>query len=331
MDIKIAALIDNQIEKLKKELSSRSFNKVYMVGCGGGVAIFRHCEYVLRKIRPSFEYELIHAANLLVEQPVEVNEKALVICYSLNGTMKEAVEALRWVKSRGAYVVGITRTPQTPFHTEPDFTFMFYREEDYGHPYVTAAPVTLLVTYAVLEVLDGNKDFAHVRENLTRLDKVFDRARQVYVKEKGPEFVERIKDAPMVYTVGGGLYFTCAYVLATCYLLEMQWINASPVDAAEFFHGPLEIVDKDSHFVVFRSASEYRPLEDRVLSFLDRFTRGTFVIDAEDFGLDEIDDDFRTLASFIACDDLIGQMVTLLADARFHPIDTRRYYLKMDY
>lgn len=137
--------------------------------------------------------------------------------------------------------------------------------------------------------------------------------------------------APMVYTVGGGLHFTCAYVLATCYLLEMQWINASPVDAAEFFHGPLEIVDKDSHFVVFRSASEYRPLEDRVLSFLDRFTRGTFVIDAEDFGLDEIDDDFRTLASFIACDDLIGQMVTLLADARFHPIDTRRYYLKMDY
>ena len=93
MDIKIAALIDDQIEKLKKELSSRSFNKVYMVGCGGGVAIFRHCEYVLRKIRPSFEYELIHAANLLVEQPVEVNEKALVICYSLNGTMKEAVEA----------------------------------------------------------------------------------------------------------------------------------------------------------------------------------------------------------------------------------------------
>ena len=245
--------------------------------------------------------------------------------------MKEAVEALRWAKSRGAYVVGITRTPQTPFHTEPDFTFMFYREEDYGHPYVTAAPVTLLVTYAVLEVLDGNKDFAHVRENLTRLDKVFDRARQVYVKEKGPEFVERIKDAPMVYTVGGGLHFTCAYVLATCYLLEMQWINASPVDAAEFFHGPLEIVDKDSHFVVFRSASEYRPLEDRVLSFLDRFTRGTFVIDAEDFGLDEIDDDFRTLASFIACDDLIGQMVALLADARFHPIDTRRYYLKMDY
>lgn len=196
MDIKIAALIDDQIEKLKKELSSRSFNKVYMVGCGGGVAIFRHCEYVLRKIRPSFKYELIHAANLLVEQPVEVNEKALVICYSLNGTMKEAVEALRWAKSRGAYVVGITRTPQTPFHTEPDFTFMFYREEDYGHPYVTAAPVTLLVTYAVLEVLDGNKDFAHVRENLTRLDKVFDRARQVYVKEKGPEFVERIKDAP---------------------------------------------------------------------------------------------------------------------------------------
>lgn len=331
MEARVADLIDSQLEKLQAVLADRKFSKVYMTGCGGGVAIFRHCEYTLRRLKPSFAFELIHAADLLVEKPEDVNENALVLAYSLNGTMKEAVEAMRWAKSRGAFVVGITRTPDTPFATEPDFPFFFYREEDEGHPYVTAGPVTLMITYALLAALDGNRELGRVQANMAKLDEIFRRARQVYVKEKGPEFVSRLKDAGMVYTVGGGLNYTCAYVLATCYLLEMQWINASPINAAEFFHGALEIVDKDSNFVMMLSESEYRPLEERVLAFLNRFTRGVFVLDVRDFGLEGIDEDLKTVVSFIAVDDLIGQMISILAPARFHPMDTRRYYLKMDY
>lgn len=331
MEQRVANLIDIQLERLKEELARRRFGKVYMTGCGGGVAIFRHCEYTLRRLQPSFAHELIHAADLLVEKPADVNEQALVIVYSLNGTMKEAVEALRWAKARGAYVVGVTRTLDTPFATEPDFSLFFYREEDEGHPYVTVGPVVLMLTYAVLQALEGNGDLPRAQKNMAALGTVFERARRVYVKEKGSEFVERLKDAPMVYTIGGGLNYTCAYVLATCYLLEMQWIHASPINAAEFFHGMLEIVDKDSTIVMMLGESEYRPQEERVLSFLDRFTRGTFVLDVRDFGLEEIDEDFKTVASFIALDDLIGQMIAILAPARYHPMDTRRYYLKMDY
>lgn len=107
----------------------------------------------------------------------------------------------------------------------------------------------VLLAYAIIKAMTGRDQLAQAWQALLSLRSICEQAVRLYDETKGHEFVARFHKSPMIYTVGGGLNYTNAYILATCYLTEMQWINACPVEASEFFHGVLEIADKDACFV----------------------------------------------------------------------------------
>ena len=116
-----------------------------------------------------------------------------------------------------------------------------------------------------------------------------------------------------------------------CYWEEQHWIRTKSIHAAEFFHGMLEIVDRDTPVTVFVGEDAQRSLGERVVKFLPRVCANYTVIDSRDYALPGIDDKYRGNLSH-----LVTHAVTQRIDAHMeaincHPMEIRRYYRRLDY
>ena len=138
------------------------------------------------------------------------------------------------------------------------------------------------------------------------------------------------KDDSVIYTMGSGACWGPAHQEAICIFMEMQWINASVIHSGEFFHGPFEITDKNTAFLMMKSCGHTRPLDDRALDFIKKFNNRIFVLDASQYGINELGE----LAEYLEpmfYNNVIGVFNNLIADARKHPLTTRRYMWKFPY
>ena len=88
-----------------------------------------------------------------------------------------------------------------------------------------------------------------------------------------------------------------AYDYAMCILEEMQWIKTKSIHAAEFFHGTLELVEKDTSLILFYGEDETRPLMDRVLAFAKKITNEINIFDTKEVALPFTDPLYRKIVS----------------------------------
>lgn len=65
----------------------------------------------------------------------------------------------------------------------------------------------------------------------------------------------------------------------------MHWMRTKSIHASEFFHGMLEIVDKDTPVTVFVGEDSQRELGLRVARFLPKVCENFTVIDTRDRAL----------------------------------------------
>ena len=147
----------------------------------------------------------------------------------------------------------------------------------------------------------------------------------------GLGFAEKHHDDRLHYFVGAGNQYGSTYSYAMCYWEEQHWIRTKSIHAAEFFHGMLEIVDRDTPVTVFVGEDAQRSLGERVVKFLPRVCANYTVIDSRDYALPGIDDKYRGNLSH-----LVTHAVTQRIDAHMeaincHPMEIRRYYRRLDY
>lgn len=51
----------------------------------------------------------------------------------------------------------------------------------------------------------------------------------------------------------------------------MQWINSASIHSGEYFHGPFEITEPGTPFILLQSSGRTRPLDDRAIRFIERY------------------------------------------------------------
>jgi fructoselysine-6-phosphate deglycase len=116
-----------------------------------------------------------------------------------------------------------------------------------------------------------------------------------------------------------------------CILEEMQWIRMRPVHASDFFHGALELLDKDVSLIVFKGEDVLRPLAERVEVFAREHTSKLHVFDTASFDLPAIGAETRALISPILLATAMERVSAHLEAKRKHPLTTRRYYNRVPY
>ena len=116
-----------------------------------------------------------------------------------------------------------------------------------------------------------------------------------------------------------------------CILMEMQWIDSACIHGGEYFHGPFEVTDANTAFILQVAEGKTRPLDERVLEFLRRYAKRYEALDAKELGLSTIDASVVDYFNHSLFNNVYAIYNRHLSEARRHPLSTRRYMWKVKY
>jgi fructoselysine-6-P-deglycase FrlB-like protein len=195
--------------------------------------------------------------------PKRLSENAWVVLASFSGATEDTVVALRHAKEKGAKTIVLVNNADS----------LMGREADVVLPYNSKAlyilPLAAVYLFA-LEIarLQGTADVAPVMQDLSRLPELLS---QQYQTEKAPakDLAEQFKTETIFYTLGSGVLYGLAYKFGLTVFMENMRVHGSFMNAVEFRHGPVEMLDREKPaFVVLIGNDESRTGVARVLDLL---------------------------------------------------------------
>ncbi|MCH4222157.1 MAG: SIS domain-containing protein [Solobacterium sp.] len=307
----------------KKEVKTLSF-----AGCGGSLACF-YAPFYYMTHESSLNSTYTTSNEFVHDTPKSVNEHAVVVVASRRGNTAETVEAAKVAKAKGATVIGLQYEKDTPLEKVVDYAIQF--DDADGIPVTEGKSMyALQIAYELTNAIDHNTDtYKKMVAAAQKMNDLIPSAKKSIVPE-AIKFSIDYQNDNVIYTMGSGTAWSAAQQQQICIFMEMQWINSSVIHTGEFFHGPFEITDPDTAFLLLKSTGKTRDLDDRALTFLNKYNHHLFVIDGEDYGMKDLGDvseyydyEFNT--------QMLGVFNHLLADMRNHPLSKRKYMWKYNY
>jgi fructoselysine-6-phosphate deglycase len=312
-----------EIEKLVDRIQAGEWENIYFIGAGGTYAAVLPYERFFQT-RSSFPARAVIGKEFILAPDPVFGEKSVAIFASVSGTTEDILESVEFARSKGAYTVGFTGYPESPFATAVDEVLV-------SAPKAWPFDVQLLLFSASFLAkrgeFDGYERLVRDLEALpTALLSVTEQADPV-----GLNFAEKHAETDYHFLVGSGNLWGFTYLYSMCILEEMQWLRTTRVHGAEFFHGSLELIEKDTSLLLFVGEDETRPLMERVISFATTYSDDVTVIDTADYVLPGVSDEFRGLLAPIVADAVVDRFSKHLAQVRDHSLDLRRYYRVVAY
>jgi fructoselysine-6-P-deglycase FrlB-like protein len=311
-----------QVDALVESITAAGLTNVFLVGCGGSLFSFGPVRTVLDRARfPVFAY---NSDELVLRRPAALGAGSLVVASSTRGETAETARAAAAARAAGATVVGVTQDPDSVVAAECDHVLL--------HEGIEAKQVLLAqLGWSLLRATGAAPDYDDAMAALQEAPKVF-----LASIEESDDALDAIAaalhDEPVVYVLGSGPLESAAHTLAVCYLQEMQWKHAVPVGSGEFLHGSFEVVTEDLPVIVLMGEDSTRPMGERVVHFLERYTGRTHVLDAARLSLDGVDTGMRPfIGSLVAGSALLGRLAEHFESWTGHSLKERRYMWKVDY
>lgn len=272
--------------------------------------------------RTALDVFAVNAAEYLTTGDRRVGEGTVVVVSSVTGSTVEMVDGVKKAQAAGAKVLGFIDVETTELARMVDWEIAYPANEQLKFFMVADRFLYRHGEFDEYDVYYAQLD-AHLARDLVEVEKAADAF--------GLAFAQKHHDDKLHYFVGAGNQYGSTYSYAMCYWEEQHWIRTKSIHSAEFFHGMLEIVERDTPVTVFVGEDAQRPLSERVVRFLPRVCANYTVIDSRDYDLPGIDEGFRGNLSH-----LVTHAVTQRIDAHMeaincHPMEIRRYYRQFSY
>ena len=309
-------------------LKDHAVDTVYFVGCGGSLAGFFPAKYFLSCEAAKLKVGYINANEFVHATPKEIGPGAVVILASQRGNTPETVKACQVAREKGAATVGLTFQVPSPLSEAAEYVILYefgdgsvveYQKPSYGFK----------LAVELLQEIEGYADYDKLLDGLKKMDGIVKKACREIVPY-AIKYAWEFKDDSVIYTMGSGASWGSAHQESICIFMEMQWINSSVIHSGEYFHGPFEITDKNTAFLMMKSTGRTRALDDRALTFMKKFNDRCMILDGLDYGMGELGNVFEYLDPFFHTN-VVRVFNNLLADVRNHPLSVRRYMWKFDY
>jgi fructoselysine-6-P-deglycase FrlB-like protein len=237
--------------------------------------------------------EFVHAV------PKALGDRSVVIVCSHSGDTPEAVEGARIAQAAGSLTVTLTHKKSSDIAAFADRNVV-YEWGDESSVQNNPMAITLALCVEILQCAERYPEYDDFRQALRQIDDVVAAARNK-VRGRIKTFAETYQKETLFYVLSSGASYGHAYGFAICSLMEMQWLHASAIHSGEFFHGPFEVTDKKTNFLVLANEGRTRPLDLRVIAFLDRYAENFEVIDARELGIDVLPESVVYSTPFSLC------------------------------
>lgn len=310
-----------QIEEICDAVWCGGIKNLCWLGIGGTYASCLQAETHMKE-RSSIELFSQNAAEYLTTGNRRVHDGTLVILSSVTGSTKEMLDAAAAAKAAGARVLGFVDDARSDLAALADWTVSYPANEQLK--FFMAAD-RLMYREGVLD--QYGRYYAQMDEYLPQALVQVEYQADAF----GREFAEKHHSDAIHYFVGAGSQYGEAYSYAMCYWEEQHWLRTKSIHCAEFFHGMLEIVDRDTPVTLFLGEDAQRPLAERVARFLPRVCANYTLIDSRDYALAGIDDIYRGSLSHLVTHAVTQRIDAHMEQMNRHPMEIRRYYRRLDY
>ena len=258
-----AVALAGPIDQAVGQLLEGGAQNIFFAGTGGAGILMQPASQLLSTQSAIGCYSVMPAELVLTGHP-QLSSHSIVVMPSLSGTTRETLAALEYCKQRGARVLALTGHADTPLARAADVSLVNFAEDD-----TSCESFYLQALCVALSVMRHRKEFggyAAVLAELLRLPPLLLDVKRAF-EARAEQFAGEIQSEPYHMITGAGSTWPEAFYYGMCILEEMQWIRMRPVHASDFFHGALELLDKDVSLIVFQGEDALRPLTERVAAF----------------------------------------------------------------
>jgi fructoselysine 6-phosphate deglycase len=318
----------DEASQLGTALVGRGIERLFFVGCGAPHFMMRLLEYWAKRYAISLDIRSYFSAEFIHQDPRALDQHTLVVFGSHSGKTVETVAAAEYLASKTCTSVAITQQVDSPLGSSVDQVITYgSTEQGYFSSYMLGQAFVSAI-FDKLEPGWGYHDL--IISSLSLLPAALAEAKAANLTIAATQ-AEAFADDRLLYVIGAGPMFTTAYTFASCFLMEMQRMHAHPLVAAEFFHGPIEIVDETTPLLLLVGEDPNRPEAERVVRFCERYARRYMVYDSKDYRMMEIPSEVRPIFSPFVVDAALTSLVEQLAVVHQHPLTLRRYMGKVEY
>lgn len=315
-----------QIEKAADEISQAGYSNIFFIGSGGSYAHGLSLKYLMDS-QSTIENHSVIAAEFMLMGHKRFTKDSLCVFTTRSGDTKEIVAAAKFCQDAGARVVMYSAKEDSPAAQHADYLFSCYADDDF-----LVEVIYLIMVPFITRIMHQKGDFPKYELLAKANDSLVPyliKGKEQY-EEKGREYAKTHKDCEYTMVVGSGSGWGEAYSAAMCIMEEMLWMKTKSIHAAEFFHGTIELVEKDTSMLLIYSDDETRPLMDRVLNFAKKVSEDITVLETKLIEL-PVENELRKYYSPMLISIMIDRVANYLSEARNHPLTIRRYYRQMDY
>jgi fructoselysine-6-phosphate deglycase len=317
----------SELGDLVQNLVNGGAKNLFFMGSGGAGILMQPATDLMQRSSSLPCYNVL-CAEIVLSGHGELGKNSIVVMPSLSGTTKESIAAMAYSQARGATVITLVGHGDTPLANDANHCFINFAEDDTSCEmfYVQS----LVAALAAMQAAGERDDYGEILAELSGLPTQLLHIKQVF-ETRAAELAETLQNDKWHIVTGSGSIWPEAYYYGMCILEEMQWIRTRPVHASDFFHGTLELVEKDTSIIVFSGDDSTRPLTDRVISFAKEYTDRLTVIDTAEMKTEGLGPELRTLIAPAILATMLERFSAHLEVLRDHPLTTRRYYKRVTY
>ncbi len=316
-----ALALRKRINEIVDGICRDGYENLCWLGIGGTYASCMQV-FVHMNERTAINTFVENAAEYSLTGNKRVGKGTVVVISSVTGSTAEMVEGVKKAKKAGAKVLGFIDKEMSELAEMVDYEIAYPGNEQ------------LKFFMAADRFMYQNGEFSDYGACYEEYDKYLAKVLVDVEKtadEFGKVFAMKHKEDAINYFVGAGNQWGATYSYAMCYWEEQHWIRTKSIHAAEFFHGMLEIVDRDTPVTVFIGEDSQRSLSERVAKFLPRICGNCTIIDTAEYKLEGISKKYRGNISHLVMHAVTQRIDAHLEQINCHPMDIRRYYRQLDY
>lgn len=313
-------LVDNLLPTvpgvMDRVMKGASIERLYFVACGSplcatqtaAILVEKYCDVPVR---------CFSGWDFLDQTPLILGPTTLVVGVSDSGNTEEIAKSVEKARVAGAPTIGITKDPVGNLLSEA-------AEETLAYGGACIWVDHLLTSYKIaFEVIRRSGHGASIEAIEAEMGMVPALLERLYntVQESSKELGLMASSWPLIYTVSSGNLLPLGYKEGVITMLEFTWTHGAALNASEFRHGPLEVVDKDVPYVFFLGTDSSRHTTERCIDFVSKLSDKVIVFDAKDLNTG-MDSAYDPIAMFVP----LEFFYLYLSLGKDHNPDDRRYY-----
>ncbi len=305
--------------------------RVVWVAAGGSNGGFYPAQFFMEHESHQLPSQSYTSNEFVLNPPAYIDQNTLVVLCSMRGT-PETCQAAQVAKDAGAVTIAL-------YVNESDLTeiadhLIKYESIaiDESRTERVNSSIGLSIAMNLVNETEGYESYTRAIEAFDQVDGLYREAVQK-VTPDAKKWAKQNADSKTIYVLGSGPAYGSAYIFSICNIEEMLQLNSPTINSCEFFHGPFEVIDRDTSVFQLISTGRNRAADKRAVKFLKKYGGNKiYLLDGKNLGLNQLDDDIAEYFNHILFSPILNNVyMRELSYVVGQDYNDRRYMWKVEY